>query len=73
LGPAVPVDRSGLVLGPGARDSVLYVPAADPQNHLHDNAIKTLNSQLRRAVKTRGHFLKDEAAINLLWLILPNY
>ena len=34
------------------------------------NAIEALNSKLRRAVRTRGHFPSDEAASKLLYLIL---
>jgi len=34
------------------------------------NAIKVLNSKLRRAVRMRGHFPGDEAAMKLLNLIL---
>ena len=34
------------------------------------NAIEALNAKLRRAVKTRGHFPTDEAAIKLLYLVL---
>lgn len=36
------------------------------------NAIESINAQLRRAVKTRGHFPSDEAATKLLWLVLRN-
>ena len=36
------------------------------------NAIESLNMQLRKTIKTRGHFLSDEAAIMLLWLALRN-
>jgi putative transposase len=36
------------------------------------NAIEALNAKLRRAVKTRGHFPTDEAAIKLLYLVLRN-
>ncbi|ODA00238.1 transposase [Achromobacter xylosoxidans] len=36
------------------------------------NAIESLNMQLRKIVKTRGHFPTDEAAIKLLWLSLRN-
>ena len=32
------------------------------------NAIEALNSKLRRAVRTRGHFPSDEAATKLLLL-----
>uniref|UniRef100_G2ZUW9 Mutator family transposase n=1 Tax=blood disease bacterium R229 TaxID=741978 RepID=G2ZUW9_9RALS len=36
------------------------------------NTIETLNMQLRKIIKTRGHFPNDEAAIQLLWLALRN-
>ena len=34
------------------------------------NAIEALNAKLRRAVRTRGHFPSDEAALELLYLVL---
>ena len=34
------------------------------------NAIESLNAKLRRAVRTRGHFPTDQAAIKLLYLVL---
>jgi putative transposase len=34
------------------------------------NAIEALNAKLRRAVRARGHFPTDEAAIKLLFLVL---
>lgn len=36
------------------------------------NAIESLNMQLRKIIKTRGHFPNDESAIKLLWLALHN-
>lgn len=36
------------------------------------NAIESLNMQLRKIIKTRGHFPNDEAAIKLMWLALRN-
>ena len=36
------------------------------------NAIKSLHSQLRKIIKTRGHFPTDDAATMLLWLALQN-
>ncbi|MEI2418624.1 IS256 family transposase [Orrella sp. JC864] len=36
------------------------------------NAIESINAQLRRAVKIRGHFPSDDAATKLLWLVLRN-
>ncbi len=34
------------------------------------NAIEALNAKLRRAVRTRGHFLTDDAAMKLLYLVV---
>lgn len=36
------------------------------------NAIESLNSQLRKIIKTRGHFPSDDAASKLIWLALRN-
>ena len=36
------------------------------------NAIESVHMQLRKAIKTRGHFPSDEAAMKLLWLALRN-
>ena len=36
------------------------------------NAIESLNIQLRKIIKTRGHFPTDDAATKLLWLALRN-
>ena len=34
------------------------------------NAIEALNSKLRRAIRARGHFPTDDAAMKLLFLVL---
>ena len=36
------------------------------------NAIQSLHMQLRKIIKTRGHFPTDEAATKLIWLALRN-
>jgi putative transposase len=36
------------------------------------NAIEALNAKLRRAVRARGHFPNDDAAMKLLYLVLNN-
>jgi transposase-like protein len=36
------------------------------------NVIESLHMQLRKIIKTRGHFPSDEAATKLLWLALRN-
>ena len=36
------------------------------------NALENVNRQIRKALKTRGHFPTDEAAIKLIWLAMRN-
>ena len=36
------------------------------------NAIESLNYQLRKTIKNRGHFPSDDAAVKLLWLAICN-
>ena len=36
------------------------------------NVIESLHMQLRKIIKTRGHFPSDDAATKLLWLALRN-
>lgn len=36
------------------------------------NAIESINAQLRKIIKTRGHFPSDDAATKLIWLALRN-
>ena len=48
-----------------------YAFHADVRRILYTtNAIEALNAKLRRAVRARGHFPTDEAAIKLLYLVL---
>ncbi len=36
------------------------------------NAIESLNYQIRKIIKNRGHFPNDQAAVKLLWLAICN-
>lgn len=36
------------------------------------NAIESLNMQIRKVIKNRGHFPNDDAATKLIWLALRN-
>jgi putative transposase len=48
-----------------------YASPAEVRRPLYTtNAIEALNSKLRRAVRARGHFPTDEAAMKLLFLVL---
>lgn len=39
---------------------------------VRNKAIASLHSQLRKIIKTRGHFPSDDAATKLIWLALRN-
>ena len=49
----------------------LYAFAAEVRRIVFTtDAIEALNAKLRRAVRVRGHFPRDEAATKLLFLVL---
>ncbi len=50
-----------LAFGPAVR-KVIYTT----------NSIESLNYQLRKIIKNRGHFPNDAAAVKLLWLAIMN-
>lgn len=56
---------------PGERHSVLCLPVGSTSGDLHD-VIESLQMQLRKFIKNRGHFPNDNAAIKLIWLALRN-
>lgn len=39
---------------------------------LATNAIKSIPSQLRETIESRGHFPRVDATTNLIWLALKN-
>jgi transposase-like protein len=47
---------------PDETGTAVYIPVT--------NAIEALNAKLRSAIRTRGHFPTDEAALKLLYLVL---
>ena len=63
-----------LSLGPSLRDvTPFFVFPEEASTVIYTtNAIESLNMQLRKIIKTRGHFPNDESAIKLLWLALRN-
>jgi putative transposase len=46
----------------GAGDAKVFIPST--------NAIESLNFQLRKIIKNRGHFPSDDAVVKLLWLAI---
>ena len=55
----------------GAVHPVPGVPARRCRKIIYTtNAIESLNYQLRKIIKNRGHFPNDEAVIKLLWLAI---
>jgi putative transposase len=71
-----PWGRKYPAIGPGWRRAwgevvPFYAFPDDVRRLLYTtNAIEALNSKLRRAVRARGHFPTDEAALKLLFLVL---
>ena len=55
-----------------ARHSVLRVSAGVRRVIYTTNALESVHAQLRKIIKTRGHFPNDEAATKLIWLALRN-
>ncbi len=54
-----------------SRSAQFYAFALEVRRLLYTtNAIEALNSRLRRAVRARGHFPNDDAALKLLFLVL---
>ena len=73
MGSQVPGDRTGLAAAMGTGDPVLRLSTRGTADHriiYTTNAIESLNSKLRTAVRSRGHFPNDEAATKLLFLVL---
>src|SRR5258708_5174673 len=54
------LDNERIFAFPGEVRRILYTT----------NAIEAVNAKLRRAVRTRGHFPTDDAALKLLFLVL---
>ena len=72
MGPEIP-DRRG-VLAPRL-DHVIPFFAFPPEVRrvvYTTNALESVHAQLRKIIKTRGHFPTDEAATKLIWLALRN-
>jgi len=71
-GPQVP--RRGRLLG-GRVGAVRPLPGLGPALRkviYTTNSIESLNYQMRKIIKNRGHFPNDTAAIKLLWLAIMN-
>jgi len=71
VGPTVPGHHPGVAKRLGIRDPVPSVPARGAAGDLH-HAIEALNRQLRKAIKTKGHFPNEDAARKLIYLALAN-
>ena len=54
----------------GAFHPVPGVPADAAPGDLYHQQIESLNYQLRKIIKNRGHFPNDDAVIKLLWLAI---
>jgi putative transposase len=72
VGPQVPDDLRQLNRELGADRPLPGLPARRQARRLHTNAIEALNRQIRKIIKTRGHFPDQDAARRLLFLAITN-
>ncbi len=73
VGAEVPADRARPGGGSGPQVIPFFAFPLEVRRILYTtNAIESLHMQLRKALKTRGHFPSDEAALKLLYLVLRN-
>ena len=64
--------RAELASQLGARDSVLRSSARRAADHLHHECYRGVEPGSRRAIRTRGHLLHDDAATKRLYLVFNN-
>ena len=57
---------------PGSTSRLSYVRPRSPPRLYTTNAIEALNRQLRKAIKTKGHFPTEDAARKLIYLAIQN-
>src|SRR5579875_712860 len=72
VGSALPGDHAGVAERLGVRDPFLAFPDEVRRVIYTTNAIEALNRQLRKAIKTKGHFPNEEAAKKLIYLAIVN-
>ncbi len=73
MGREICLHRARLAQGLGRSHSVLLLRSGDPQDHLNDERIESLNRVIRKSIKTRGSFPTDEAATKLIYLAIRNF
>jgi transposase-like protein len=77
VGRALPGDRAALEKQLGGVRAVPRIRRGDPARDLspargrypHTNAIESINARYRRAVRARGHFPNEQAALKCLYLV----
>jgi transposase-like protein len=67
----VPDDRRLLARSLAVHRPVLSLPADLRRAVYTTNSIENLNRQVRKSIKTRGHFPDEQAATNLIYLAIP--
>ena len=72
MGQEIPHGSGRVATGVEPRDSVFRFPPSIRKVIYTTTAIESVNAQLRKIIKTRGHFPSDEAASKLIWLALRN-
>jgi transposase-like protein len=72
VGGEVPAGREGLRGRLGLLHPFLVFGPATRKLLCTTNSIESLNYQLRKVTKARGHFPNDDAVVKLLWLAIIN-
>ena len=72
MGRALPDDHYDLAQHLGARDPFLAFPPEVRRVVYTTNTIEALHRQIRKTIKTRGHFPTEEAARKLIYLSIIN-
>ena len=68
VGGPLPRDRAALGIGVGRVRPVPRVPRRGPSRDLQTNSIESINARIRKAVKARGHFPTETAALKCVYL-----
>jgi transposase-like protein len=72
VGPEISQCGGELASGLDACDPILRLAPEVLRVICTTNAIESVNTRLRKIIKTRGHFPTDDAATKLIWLALRN-
>ena len=70
VGETLPGDHPAVGERLGRVRAVPGLRPGNPQRHLHDQRIESLNARIRSAVNARGHFPTEQAALKCIYLAI---